>query len=38
VNDLDPGAWAQLRHHLGDQRLLGMTLDALRHDESAKHD
>jgi glycine hydroxymethyltransferase len=28
VNDLDPSAWAELRRHLGEQRLLGMALDA----------
>ncbi|MDQ1673412.1 MAG: glycine hydroxymethyltransferase [Frankiaceae bacterium] len=28
VNDLDETAWQRLRHALGDQRLLGMSLDA----------
>ncbi|WP_354637824.1 glycine hydroxymethyltransferase [Kitasatospora camelliae] len=28
VNDLDDRAWAELRRELGDQRLLGMSLDA----------
>jgi len=28
VNDLSPKAWAELRRRLGDQRLLGMSLDA----------
>jgi glycine hydroxymethyltransferase len=28
VNDLPEGAWEELRHQLGDQRMLGMSLDA----------
>ena len=28
VNDLDPGLWSKLRRQLGDQRMLGMALDA----------
>jgi glycine hydroxymethyltransferase len=28
VNELSPGQWAQLRRRLGDQRMLGMSLDA----------
>src|SRR6266511_449446 len=28
VNDLTEGDWAALRHELGDQRMLGMALDA----------
>ena len=28
VNDLSPSAWEQLRRRLGDQRMLGMSLDA----------
>ncbi len=28
VNDLTDQAWSELRHQLGDQRLLGMSLDA----------
>jgi glycine hydroxymethyltransferase len=28
VNDLSEGDWAALRHELGDQRMLGMSLDA----------
>src|ERR1700727_504647 len=28
VNDLDDEQWAQLRHELGNQRMLGMSLDA----------
>jgi glycine hydroxymethyltransferase len=28
VNDLSDGDWAKLRHELGDQRMLGMSLDA----------
>ncbi|HEX5587690.1 MAG TPA: glycine hydroxymethyltransferase [Acidimicrobiia bacterium] len=28
VNDLDPDAWEQLRRDLGNQRMIGMSLDA----------
>jgi glycine hydroxymethyltransferase len=28
VNDLDPELWSELRRRLGDQRMLGMALDA----------
>jgi len=28
VNDLDPDSWTRLRRRLGDQRMLGMSLDA----------